>query len=298
MGIMEIILLVLGAAVFVLSFLLPAGRKEETQKAQIDEEAIREAVEKEVDQAKSKISDVVEETVTYSMEKAERSMDRLTNEKMLAVNEYSDTVLAEINKNHKEVVFLYDMMNDKQESLKSVVSEATKTASEVKQTVKDAEVTAQEIETKTKEVKETIDQLAKSVAMAEEKENAPVPEAELPRAELPNAEGFKPMEVKQIETVALPDQGAPETAKTKSAGKTPRKPRTSKAAGKTQKAKDKDLALEVAVTLNEEGEAGSRNSNERILELHNAGKSNMAIARELGLGIGEVKLVIDLFEGI
>jgi len=39
------------------------------------------------------------------------------------------------------------------------------------------------------------------------------------------------------------------------------------------------------------------NSNEQILILHKAGKSNMAIARELGLGIGEVKLVIDLFEG-
>ena len=39
------------------------------------------------------------------------------------------------------------------------------------------------------------------------------------------------------------------------------------------------------------------NSNEQILMLHKAGKSNMAIARELGLGIGEVKLVIDLFEG-
>ena len=40
------------------------------------------------------------------------------------------------------------------------------------------------------------------------------------------------------------------------------------------------------------------NSNERILELHKAGKSNMAIAKELGLGIGEVKLVIDLYEGM
>ncbi|MCF0142249.1 MAG: hypothetical protein HUJ75_02615, partial [Parasporobacterium sp.] len=42
---------------------------------------------------------------------------------------------------------------------------------------------------------------------------------------------------------------------------------------------------------------GSRNNNERILELHKAGRSNMAIARELGLGIGEVKFVIGLFEG-
>ena len=42
----------------------------------------------------------------------------------------------------------------------------------------------------------------------------------------------------------------------------------------------------------------SGNNNEKILNLHKAGKSNMAIAKELGLGIGEVKLVIDLFEGI
>ena len=42
----------------------------------------------------------------------------------------------------------------------------------------------------------------------------------------------------------------------------------------------------------------SANNNDRILALHKEGKSNMAIAKELGLGIGEVKLVIDLFEGI
>ncbi len=288
---MEIVLLVLGTAVFIVSFLLPAGRKETQKAVQIDEEAIREVIEKEVDEAKSKISDVVEETVTYSMEKAERSMERLTNEKMLAVNEYSDTVLAEINKNHKEVVFLYDMMNDKQESLKTVVSEAAKTASEVKQTVKDAEVTAQEIEVKTKEVKQTIDEMAVSIAGTKEPERENVPD------QIPEAQGFKPMEVKAIEAVEIANESQPKTAKGKSTGKTTRKPRTSKAA-KSPKPKDKESAPEVAVTLNEEGEAGSRNNNERILALHKAGKSNMAIARELGLGIGEVKLVIDLFEGI
>lgn len=44
-------------------------------------------------------------------------------------------------------------------------------------------------------------------------------------------------------------------------------------------------------------DSSEANNNEQILKLHKAGKSNMAIARELGLGIGEVKLVIDLFEG-
>ncbi|MBQ7833104.1 MAG: helix-turn-helix domain-containing protein [Lachnospiraceae bacterium] len=43
------------------------------------------------------------------------------------------------------------------------------------------------------------------------------------------------------------------------------------------------------------GAGGAGNHNEKILALHNEGKSNVAIAKELGLGVGEVKLVIDLY---
>lgn len=39
------------------------------------------------------------------------------------------------------------------------------------------------------------------------------------------------------------------------------------------------------------------NHNERILELYKQGKPVVDIARELGLGLGEVKLVIELFRG-
>ena len=39
------------------------------------------------------------------------------------------------------------------------------------------------------------------------------------------------------------------------------------------------------------------NHNQRILELYQLGKSNVEIAKELNLGVGEVKLVIDLFKG-
>ena len=39
-----------------------------------------------------------------------------------------------------------------------------------------------------------------------------------------------------------------------------------------------------------------QNNNEKILEMHRQGKSTVAIAKELGLGVGEVKLVIDLYK--
>ncbi|MBR6771044.1 MAG: hypothetical protein IKM28_07390, partial [Lachnospiraceae bacterium] len=38
------------------------------------------------------------------------------------------------------------------------------------------------------------------------------------------------------------------------------------------------------------------NHNEEILRLHKLGKSPKAIAKELGLGVGEVRLVIELFK--
>ena len=39
------------------------------------------------------------------------------------------------------------------------------------------------------------------------------------------------------------------------------------------------------------------NTNEIILEMKQNGMSIMEIARELGLGVGEVKLVVDLYQG-
>ncbi len=288
MGIMEIVLIVLGVIVFVGSFLLPAGKKTDLESSsQMSEELIHEMVEKEMEGAKTKIGDIVDETIIYAMEKTERSMDRLTNEKMLAVNEYSDTVLEEINKNHKEVVFLYDMLNDKHENLKSTVSEAAKMAGEVKQTVKDAEILAKEVESSvTKEVE------------------VQTPEVKQPEVSQPE---FTPIKAEKVELIypMLEREDVQSGPVTQEAGEArivePLKA-AAKPSGQMEEAdKETDAnpasatASEVEVTLDADGK---RNNNDRILEMHNAGRSNMAIAKELGLGIGEVKLVIDLFEGL
>lgn len=51
----------------------------------------------------------------------EDKMSQMSNEKILGINEYSDQVLEKIEKNHEEVVFLYDMMNEKQEEIKELI---------------------------------------------------------------------------------------------------------------------------------------------------------------------------------
>lgn len=48
-------------------------------------------------------------------------MSQMSTEKIMGMSEYSDQVLEKIEKNHEEVVFLYDMMNEKQEELKRLV---------------------------------------------------------------------------------------------------------------------------------------------------------------------------------
>ncbi len=304
MGLMEIVLIVIGLAAFVLGFLLPSDKRGSSQSSlQIDEEDIRNVVEKEVEDAKSQISDIVDETITYAMEKTERSMDRLTNEKMLAVNEYSDTVLGEINKNHKEVVFLYDMLNDKHDSLKATVSEAIKADSEIKQASRDAEVTAREMQEKVREVQESVDEAMSSTKLLKEsmggRESVAAPKAE-------EEDGFTPITARRVEVIVpTPEASVPGTENAEKPGGTDEK--AGKALGDEQEKDQKVMfsdraaksqpASETGQFSNDTGNDETKNNNERILQLHRAGKSNMAIARELGLGIGEVKLVIDLFEG-
>jgi len=87
MNVTEIVLLILGAIVFVASFVLPEKKqKMHDEDRRIGEEQIRELVDEQMKDVKARISDVVDETVTYSVEKTERSLERLTNEKIMAVN--------------------------------------------------------------------------------------------------------------------------------------------------------------------------------------------------------------------
>ena len=325
MGAIEVVLIILGMVVFIVSFLLPAGKSGGGQEAPaVKEEDIQKMLEKEVTGVRTQISEIADETINYSMEKTERSMERLTNEKMMAINEYSDTVLSEINKNHKEVVFLYDMLNDKHENLLSTVSEASKTASEIKQAVSDVEVSAKEAQEKIRRVQESVSEVMDVQSRLSEISAAEKASSFVPVMETEDEENvFRPMMPQRVELsgetsddyILADGEEADNTefsddasAWTESAKKKTRKPRAVKKEKSEKTGTGEETAVgkamlssaevpEIAVGVHSP-QQGGRNNNERILELHRAGKSNVAIAKELGLGIGEVKLVIGLFEGI
>lgn len=286
MTVAEVIILIIGAILFTLSFFIPdRGSNVELNEASEEaaRNAVRDAVDEEIKRVKISIDEATEETIADNKDKMERYMDRLTNEKMMAVNEYSDTVLEQIHKDHQEAVFLYDMIDSKYSQVKSAAAEINqleknvrRLSSEIPATpaaapaqapkeqplqtpVKPAQVT-EPVKAKAEPKPEVVEMEAP--AKDESVKEAPAKEAPAkkpaPKKEKP-AKNFEPIEAKIIEAPA----------------------------------EDTDAA---GIELMFDSDSNSMNNNDRILALHKEGKSNMAIAKELGLGVGEVKLVIDLFK--
>ena len=74
-----------------------------------------------------KIEQFNEEITRKQEEKLEdtsEKMNTISNEKIMGISEYSDQVIDKIEKNHAEVVFLYDMLNEKQAEIQKLIHEA------------------------------------------------------------------------------------------------------------------------------------------------------------------------------
>ena len=142
----EIVLLILGMIVFAVSFLIPEPKQKIDAKSLADgEEKIKEIVDEQMKEAKEKLRISVDETLSGAVEKTERSLERVSNEKITAVSEFSNTVLEDIHKSHQEVLFLYDMLHDKQKNLLETAKEIEKTRAIAKETRDELENTVQEV---------------------------------------------------------------------------------------------------------------------------------------------------------
>ena len=154
-------------------------------------------------------------------------LSTISNEKTLALGDYAVSVCDEIEKNHKEAMFLYSMLGDKEKELKLLVEQV--------------DALKQEIRNTSEESKQILEDALKA---SQEKQN--------------QADPFE-------ETMQAIDEMDVDFA---------------------------ELELEQEKPASED-----ENANEIILELKKSGMSIIEIAKQLGLGVGEVKLVVDLYEG-
>ncbi len=223
MDAIEIFLIIAGVVLVAVTYIL--SERFDSGKNEIDDEfgdnvkkATKELVK---DAVESELSVAIDERI----EAALVELDKITNKKIMAVGNYSDDILDKINKNHEEVMFLYNMLNEKEETLKN--------------TIRDIEALKQSI---------------------------------------------KKMTVVVNEIPAMRKQT------------TEQKKETVKEINRTENTQAENIINKAAAEKSKAGNDNKSNKNAEILKLYKDGVSSTEIAQTLGIGVGEVRLVIDLFK--
>lgn len=111
----EIVLIIIGVAFLIGSYLVEERftEKDIQEISKMSETQLNMVVEKQVKSARSQVENSVEEIIDESLAITKRGLEKETNEKIMAISEYSDTVMESMNKAHNEIMFLYSMLNDK-----------------------------------------------------------------------------------------------------------------------------------------------------------------------------------------
>lgn len=232
----EICLIVAGLILMVGSFFIAEklSPNELDKIAELSQEEIAHIVDKEIEASHDKVQEQLETELEEILEKLDRESDKETNEKIMAISEYSDTVIESINKTHNEIMFLYSMLGDKHKEVIDFSNELQERVEKLQKMVTE-ELTAeamrkvQEEHTESKSLMESLTQT--------------------------NEEMLE--EVQAIHT--------------------------------------EDESEEVVTTEEETVEEEHKTANEKILELHQQGMAEVDIAKELDIGLGVVRLVVDFY---
>ena len=240
MNAIEIFLIVAGIICVIVSVVMNFSDQSDKKEVTVSTDLTDEQKNK----IKQQIDTIIDDQVNGLSEKTEAALDRISNTKILEMNEYAESVLGEINRNHNETVFLYDMLNEK--------------AKEIKTTVKDVNNTKRQVEKIHAEVKASDD---------------------VPADNNPDA-------------VNESKQQKKDSRDTKDIAK-------ERLTALNKKNNEKIKSSEGKRKVNRQAEKldPDMSSNEKILKLNEMGVSVKEIAKQLNLGIGEVKLVIDLYKG-
>lgn len=212
-----IILMILGLAFIFGSFALFSKKDEEKDLVLANPEITTELTDEQKDEIEKNIRKFVEEKVSAALLDTETRLAQISNEKTLALGDYAVAVNEEIERNHNEVLFLYNMLNDKHNDLIE---------------------TATAIDDFRKEIDAYIANMSYGEAVAPENTSEKELEEAIKNIDENILESTEQEEVEEVDA-------------------------------------NKDI----------------------ILELHKTGLSILEIAKRLGLGVGEVKLVVDLYQG-
>lgn len=240
--------------------------------------------ERELRVIRRKIEDVIAEQAKDILYETNDSLSNMANEKTMALGDYAVAVCEEIEKNHKEVMFLYSMLEDKQKEIMNTVKTVDETSKNLKEMISELKKERRLDETLKEPMPKmsAIDQLTNLTRMKKEAEQSKLIENVQSAVEILEEEKTvipvrQAASVKAQEYEEVIEESEEESENTES----------------------EDIFAEMdQADLDFEDEfQENENSNDIILEMYKNGNSIIDIAKQLGLGVGEVKLVIDLYRG-
>ncbi len=117
----EIILIITGFAVLCISFFVSKRIEGE---AYSGDGTVSETVwtEQEEKMIRDRIQEILKDYQMDIIDDTENQMNRLCNDKIMALDEFSQQILSKMESNHQEVVFMYNMLNEKEQEIAKIVS--------------------------------------------------------------------------------------------------------------------------------------------------------------------------------
>lgn len=298
MNTLEVVLVLIGVGAYAASFVLPERKKAEEQPG-IDQEEIKKLIRDQMPIVKKEIEAEAEEQAEETVDKIERELEKLSNEKIMAVNEYSDSVMEEIQKNHTEVMFLYDMLNEKEqdvkEALKTIHQAKTESQNFFEKTVSIVDKVDQEFDRIDQELKEFQERASNTIegvqAQIDEvmKEPLVIPEpivVQAPKEEEDIEKMFVSNEEKEKEEF---DKGLIDTLHTIIPEFISEKQEENNEPGVLVERGRKKQHFNFLKNSED-------NKSEQVKKLYKEGLSEIEIAQKLSIGRGEVRLIIGLME--
>lgn len=215
-------------------------------------------------------------------------MSEIANDKMLAINDMSGQLIEKIEQNHKEVIFLYDMLNEKSDYLKDFSAKIDGLRHELEREEERIKALNNDIDdklVKVKEVRQTVIAKPGNPVAAKQEKSQRVPTG-IEQARAANKPAEVPAQAKNLVKMKKEVEDIPSDindifeADERDIFKDAEVPEI------TEEIDEIDLSPEITEELS---------TNDKILKMHSEGKSVMEISKELGMGQGEVQLILGLY---
>lgn len=279
MSVYEVLILLAGLIFFVASFFF-GGKKSAGEEVDTDAEIrkIKEAAVLHEGEIRERLNALLSQECGTAIDDVKEKLSEISNDKIMAVYEYAGQVLARIENNNQSVVFLYDMLQKKEDEMKSTMNKMEQTRRENRELFDRLE------ELKQAKARVASRNAAKQAGAKQKAGNEVLKQTKSGQAEkdaaLANGENLAGHETQEAEGTAHEAVADLSHTQAEALTKIP------------HSMPGEDLEQEQE---KEEGATAQPDRQEQVLALYRENISVKDISKKLAMGQGEVKLIIDLY---